>query len=204
MKIFRGLLPWLNLVPFLFTVLAAPSPDPTPAEPASVTKSVPECAASPTEYYALPFEFWIETIFLKPYISPSFAPPIVFLPGNPVSIVYDYPSPFNESLKYGRAIITNFRVTQYFTLRFNDLHSPDDSYAIIWTIPVEDFPGYSPLAFDVYGPDLDSSVIYRPLYLSFTAVKKCTSTNETELILRATDFFNDNSTYFSPFEPFVH
>ena len=190
MQIIRDLLPWLNLASFLSTVLAAPSPTPTPTEPASTTKSVPDCAASPTEFIGLPFQFWIETIFLKPYIG---APDIEFSPSNPLTIYWDYPiSESNPLLKYSKAAVSTQLNTQFFTLSFYDLRNADGGFGVIWPVPSDEFPGYSPLVWDATSDGLNTSLIY----LDFTAVKKCTSTNETELLLRAKRSADPRCTYF--------
>lgn len=194
MQIFRDLLPWLNLVPFLPTVLAARTSYYTSFKPAPITESVPDCAAPPTEFSELPFQFWIETVFLKPYTGVYGQ----FSPSNPVGIFRYYPSDRLTDITYSRAIISRGLFTAFFTLRFSAFENADESPAVIWSIPSTVFPGYNPLVWiaDSNGQDLNATFLY------FTAVKKCTSKNETELILRASRSSDYNGTYFSRFETF--
>lgn len=196
MQIFRDLLSWFNLVPFLFTVLAAPSPDYKFTGFDSKTESVPDCAASPTVFIALPFQFWLEVILLKPYIGVA----QVFEPSNPVKINWDYPSDRNDDFTYSKAEITSQTNTQLFQLNYNFLQNAKEHGAVLWAYDSEYFPGYKALAWDETGPYGPDGVTF----LDFVAVKKCTSTNQTELILRAKESFRDDSTYFSRFEPYVH
>ena len=196
MQIFRDILPWLNLVPFLSTVLAAPSSDYKFTGFDSKTGSVPDCATSPTVFIALPFQFWLEVILLTPYTGIA----QVFEPSNPVKIDWDYPSLRNDGFTYSKAEITSQKDTQLFQLNYNFLLNAKGNGAVLWAYDADDFPGYKALAWDVTGPYGPDGVTF----LDFVAVKKCTSTNKTELILRAKESFRDDSTYFSRFEPYVH
>lgn len=184
MQIFRDLLPWLNLVSFLPAVLATPSPKPKPAsaDPASTIKSVPDCAASPTEFSQLPFQFWIETLFLKPYKNYT-NDDHVFRPSNPVGLFQDYdPTASSLIVQYSQAFVAETEQnTQFFTLVNNELMSSDLGEAKIWPFPSNELPGYSALVWDATTSDFNRL----PIPLDFTAVKACTSTNETELLLRA-------------------
>ena len=197
MQIFRDLLPWLNLVPFLPTVIAAPSSNSTRTEPASITKSVPDCAASPTEFSDLRFQFWIETIFLEPFTGFEFSP------SNPVTIFTDFRGDdfSGPPITYDKAVVSTRLDTQLFTLSFSTLLAPDGSPLEIWPLSSDEFPGYNPIGWNVQTYPLGLFNYYPQI----KAVKNCTSTNETELILRASRFIDDSErTYFSRFEPFVH
>ena len=111
---------------------------------------------------------------------------------------------FLNTSKYDKAVVSSSPLKrEFFTLDFLRLRSADESSGLVWPFASTYFPGYSPLVWNANTNVLPAGA--GPIFLDFTAVKKCTSKNEAELILRAKRAFGDNQrTYFSRFQPLVH
>lgn len=191
MQIFFSLITSAVLAPFLFTptlVTSLATPDPIPPKPYTWNlnndnkRSTPDCATPPTEFENLPYEFWIEVVFLKPIDDDNY-----FRPGNPLRTErYIMPA---SGETYDGAVIAEefpgnglFEARELFVLFNKNLVNRDGEGAQLWpdSVNVNSFPGYNPVAFQVEG---DFSEL--PYPLDFRAVKVCTSNNETELKLRA-------------------
>lgn len=181
---------WAMFVSFFSTALAAPSANSTGV--GITTKSVPTCAASPTVFTDLPFEFWIETIFLKPLKPLDIL--AILREDYPLQLDEDYLGLFlGEDISGSGVSIAGASQPRDLFFLDSELLRIKNGAAQIWpyVFPDDDFPGYSQLAFEVNAD--------RPLILlDFTAVKVCSSTNATELQLRArrTDNSSGRTFYF--------
>lgn len=177
--------PWAVLALFLSTGLAAPQTKSTvpvtvnSAESGINNKSVLPCAAPPTVFTSLPFEFWIETIVLGP-IPPDFD--VLYDPrqGNPVAFQQPiWPFFPNLEISYSTSFVAQTgQPRELFTLYSGRLDNTKRNDAQIWPYPDDDYPGYQPLAWDVEA-DRDN------IQLKFEAYKACSPINEVELRLRA-------------------
>lgn len=194
MHMLHNLFTWAMFAPFLSTGLAAPSANST--EPGIATKSIPACAASPTQFISLPFEFWLEVVALDP-LRPLDSLGYVFEEGNPVALERDldrFIAPDGRS--YAKANIRRFyEITSLFNLNIGDLRDSTLTFAQIfsYSLPDVDYPGYNALGFAKFNPTTVDD------YLHFRAVKVCTSSNETELRLRAVRVVDvSQCTFFRP------
>ena len=195
MHMLHNLLTWAIFAPFLSTGLAAPSANST--EPGIATKSAPACAASPTEFFSLPFEFWLEVVALDP-LRPLDSLGYFFEEGNPVALERDldrFIAPDGRS--YAKANIRRFyETTSLFGLSVGYLGASSVTFAQIfsYSLPDVDYPGYNALGFAEFNPTTVDD------YLSVSAVKVCTSSNETELRLRAARLVDvSQCTFFRPY-----
>lgn len=188
----RNLLTWAMFAPFLSTGLAAPSADSYEFDIA--TKSVPACAASPTEVNSLSFEFWVEVVALDP-LRPLDSLGYQFEEGNPVALERDldrFIAPDGRS--YAKANIRRFyETTSLFDLGAGYLGDSTLTFAQIfsYSLPDVDYPGYNALGFAEVNPATVDDT------LSFRAVKVCTSSNETELRLQAARLSDISQSTFS-------
>lgn len=188
MRTVHGLLQCFILAPFLSTGLAAPSVTSASFTP---TESIPACAASPTVFASLGFEFWLQVVFLGP-LPPLDVIGYKFAKDNPIRLHHDYYPYFpNQEIQYSRVYIAAQGLPRtLFILGDSFLLSPDFSGAVIWpdSPPSDTFPGWSPFVFDAW-------TMLNTTEVRFKAVKVCTSTNELELQLRpeGTFFVSDFS-----------
>lgn len=185
---------WAILAPFLSTGLAA---SPTSSiQPSISSQTVPACAASPTEFASLPFEFWIETVFLGPVKVDEFGP-FDFREDNPLRLNRNY-VPFGNFFDntYSRVVVAQRNLGRdLFVLQYGTLWDSNIGYGQLWPyiqLSLDSYPGWYPFAFDV-------KCIKDHIFLDFTTVKVCSSTGDTELQLRARRSDNSSErTFFLP------
>lgn len=193
MQLFQYLITPSILAPLFFAttlVASLATPDPISRKPYtnnlnSINKdSTPDCAASPKVLADLPYEFWIEAVFLEPPIVIENSP-IVYRPGNPLHVLSGINSP--SGAYYDGVFIAEtsvlpggtFDVRSLFKLGQNFLWD-SSTIARLWLGTNDDTPDADYLSFEYVGDPQEL-----PDFLAFRAVKVCNSKNETELQLRA-------------------
>ena len=191
MQIFQHLITPAILVPLFFIttfVTSLATPDPISLEPYTYNwefankDSTPDCAASSTVIVNLPYEFWIEVVFLEPPLLID-GSPLAYRPGNPLRIVGGIGSPsgaFYDGVFIAETFLPDgsFDVRELFKLEKNFLYD-SGAYARLWLGTNDDEPDSDFLSFNYVGePRL------LPDFVALGAVKVCNSKNETELQLR--------------------
>lgn len=193
------------LAPLFFTitfVVSLATPDPIALKPYTYNldytnkDSTPDCAASSTVIDNLPYEFWIEVVFLEPPLLID-GSPLVYRPGNPLRMVGGINSAsgaFYNGVFIAETFLGDgsFDVRELFKLDKNFLFN-SDTYAGLWLGTNDDEPDSDSLFFDFVGDPRKF-----PDFLAFRAVKVCNSNNETELQLRAqrSEFTPDGVCFF--------
>ena len=175
------LFPWAILAPFLSTGLAAPAANST--QPSIINKTVSACAASPTEFDSLAFEFWIEAV---PFGSVDAAENDFYSPreDSPLRLDRNF-VPFWKFCdnSYSRVIVAQrLGIRDLFVLRYSTITNSDVNPGQLWPYlqtTAERYSGWYPFAFDV------KSIITSNILLYFRAVEVCSSTGDLELELRA-------------------
>ena len=145
--------------------------------------STSDCAASSRVIVDLPYEFWIEVVFLEPPLLRENSP-LVNRPGNPLRMVGGLQSAsraFYNAVFIAETFLPDgsFDVRELFKLQKNQLFN-SNAFAGLWLGTNDDLPDSDFLFFDYVGdpPEL-------PDFLAFRAVEVCNSNNEIELQLRA-------------------
>lgn len=192
MQIFQPLITPAILAPLFFTttfVASLATPDLIALKPYTYNfnppnkASPPDCTASPTVIVDLPYEFWIEVVFLEPPLLID-GSPLGYRPGNPLRILGGINSPsgaFYDGVFIAETFLPtgSFDVRALFKLEKNFLFNSDTD-AKLWLGTNDDEPESDFFAFNFVG---DPRAF--PDFLAFGAVEVCNEKNETELQLRA-------------------
>ena len=186
MQILHSFISFAILAPFLPTntlvaSLATPDPMTPKRDPGNsnykINDLTPDCAAPPTVFDSLPYEFWIQVVFLDPVDDDV----DYYRQGDPLR-TERYVMPYSGVLYDGAFIARPSQPRDLYLLDNNFLVNTNDDFAKLWPdkYNANSFSGYNPVAFQTEG-DFDEFAYE----LAFRAVKVCTSKNETELQLRA-------------------
>ena len=186
MQRLHGFITTAILALILPTALATFSANATSAINSTSTKSIPDCAASPTVLNTLPYEFWVEVVFAKPFAFEA-----ENRPNNPLRVERGT-MPFSGALFDALVIAGKDQAREFFLLRAlgKALLDSNGDPAQIWPDPLSTYTydGFNPVVFQASG-DFDGY----PYLLDVEVVKVCTPNFDTELQLRGQRRFFDDS-----------